>query len=208
MNRSRSPPGKCGADPAFRQVVEGLKHVSLDKLPSKEEKLSCWINVYNILAVKMVADNYPVESIKDVGNLFRPVWKRPAGVVAGKMRTLNEIEHEILREMGEPRIHVAIVCASVSCPDLRAEAFTPDRLDTQLDEQMKAFLVNPGKGLRYDAKKNRVYISAIFDWFEGDFKAQGGVIGYISRYLEPAVATKIKGAKLSYLKYNWNVNDI
>jgi hypothetical protein len=195
------------ADPEFQQVVEDLNPVALDKLTRKEEKLSFWINVYNILAVKMVADNYPVDSIKDVGNFFKPVWKRPAGMVAGKERTLNEIEHEILRAMGEPRIHVAIVCASVSCPDLRIEAFSPDRLDTQLDEQMKAFLANPGKGLRFDAKKNRVYISAIFDWFEGDFKAQGGVIEFISRYLDATVAKKIQGAKLSYLKYNWNVND-
>ena len=143
-------------DPEFEKVIAGLKTASLDGLKTQEEKLSFWINVYNILAVKVVVDHYPVKSIKDVGSLFKSVWKRKAGVVAGQERTLNEVEHEILRKMGEPRIHVAIVCASVSCPDLRKEAFQADRLNEQLDDQVKLFLENTGKGMRIDEKKKRV----------------------------------------------------
>ena len=78
-------------DPEFKKVIEELKTASLDDLKTKEEKLSFWINVYNVLAVKVVVDHYPVKSIKDVGSLFQSVWKRKAGVVAGKERTLNEV---------------------------------------------------------------------------------------------------------------------
>ena len=197
-------------DPEFKKVTDGLKTASLDDLKTKEEKLSFWINTYNILAVKVVVDNYPVKSIKDVGSLFKEVWNRPAGVVAGKERTLNDVEHEILRKMGEPRIHVAIVCASVSCPDLRKEAFTPERLNEQLDDQTKKFLQNTGKGLKIDGKKKRVYVSSIFDWFKDDFESQGGVPAFISRYASPSQQKSLKdfGGKLKYLDYNWDLNDL
>ena len=101
-------------DPGFSGLVARLESYSLASLESRESKLSFWINVYNILAAKMITDHYPIKSIKDVGSFFKPVWKRVAGTVGGKERTLNDIEHEILRKMNEPRIHVAIVCASVS----------------------------------------------------------------------------------------------
>ncbi len=197
-------------DPGFKKVTEGLKTASLDGLKSKKEKLSFWINTYNILAVKVVVDNYPVKSIKDVGSFFKKVWKRPAGVVAGKERTLHEVEHEILRKMGEPRIHLAIVCASVSCPDLRKEAYTPERLNEQLDDQVKKFLENTGKGMKINGKKKRIYVSSIFKWFEGDFESQGGVTKFISQHVSPSRQKSLKdfGGKLKYLDYNWDLNDL
>ncbi len=196
-------------NPEFTKVVERLKTASLDDLKTKEEKLSFWINTYNILAVKVVVDNYPVKSIKDVGSLLKSVWKRPAGVVAGEERSLNDVEHEILRKMGEPRIHVAIVCASVSCPDLRKEAFTAERLNEQLDDQTKKFLENTGKGLKVDARKKRVYVSSIFKWFDDDFESQGGVTAFLIKYAAPAQQKSLKdfGRKLKYLDYNWDLNE-
>jgi len=196
-------------DPEFKKVIEELKTASLDDLKTKDEKLSFWINTYNVLAVKVVVDHYPVKSIKDIGSLFKSVWKRKAGVVAGKERTLNEVEHEILRKMGDPRIHVAIVCASVSCPDLRKEAFTADRLNEQLDDQVKLFLENTGKGMRIDEKKKKVYVSSIFKWFDEDFESQGGVTGFISQYVSPSRQKSLKeyGGKLKYLDYNWDLNE-
>ncbi len=196
-------------DSGFKKATEGLKTASLDGLKTKEEKLSFWINTYNILAVKVVVDNYPVKSIKDMSSLFKSVWKRPAGVVAGKERTLNEVEHEILRKMGEPRIHVAIVCASVSCPDIRKEAYTPERLNEQLDDQVKKFLENSGKGMKIDGKKKRIYVSSIFKWFEGDFESQGGVTRFISQHVTPSRQKSLKdfGGKLKYLDYNWDLNE-
>ena len=196
------------SDEKFKKLALRLNSVREDSLKTRDEKLSFWINTYNILAAKMVADRFPIKSIKDAGSFFTPVWKKPAGHVAGKERTLDEIEHEILRKMDEPRIHVAIVCASVSCPDLRLEAFKADSLNEQLNDQMKRFLQSSEKGMRIDKKEKRVYLSSIFKWFKDDFESRGGVLKFISQYVSPEAAKELVSSQIdiSYLDYNWNIN--
>lgn len=200
---------KLGKDPIYKMLIKDLEITSLSQLKTREDKLVFWMNTYNVMAAKMVLDHYPVKSIRDAGSFFRKVWKKDVGTVAGKTRTLNDIEHEILRKMGEPRIHVAIVCASVSCPDLRPEAYTVKDMDRQLDEQFTSFLANSKKGLRLDGKKNRLYLSSIFDWFEEDFEAKGGVITFLTPFAPESVRSKMKskGLKISYLDYNWGLNE-
>ena len=195
-------------DSNFNRLISRLGSAQLVSLKSREEKLVFWINTYNILAAKMVTDHYPIKSIKDAGSIFSRVWKKNAGHVAGKEITLNEIEHEILRKMDEPRVHMAIVCASVSCPDLRLEAFNVNSLNEQLDDQMKVFLKSSEKGMKIDNKKNRVYLSSIFKWFEDDFESRGGVLKFIANYVSPDVAKKLtrSGIKIYYLEYNWAIN--
>ena len=195
-------------DPAYFKLIGELKTFAPATLKSQKEKLAFWINVYNVMAVKMVVDHYPVDSIKDAGGFFGSVWKKTVGVVGGKDVTLNEIEHEILRKMGDPRIHAAIVCASVSCPDLRQEAYTKERLDRQLDDHLRRFLENKGKGLQVDHASGRITLSKIFDWFEDDFEPQGGVLPFLARYApEPdRPLLKKKDADVSYLDYNWDLN--
>lgn len=197
-------------DPEFKKIVSALKSFSPARLKIRDQKLAFWINVYNIMAVKMVLDHYPVKSIKDAGSLFQSVWEQPAGQVGGKKISLNDIEHKILRKMDEPRMHVAIVCASVSCPDLRREAYTAERLDAQLTDQMRRFLENRGKGMRLDSEENRLYLSKIFSWFEGDFETQGGVLKFVKAYCPEATRKKMAGQnlKISYLDYNWNLNTL
>ncbi|MEC4680730.1 MAG: DUF547 domain-containing protein [Nitrospirota bacterium] len=199
-----------GKDQAYTKLIKDLENVSLSSLKTREDKLTFWINVYNIMAAKMVLDHYPVKSIKDAGSFFTAVWEKEVGVVAGKMRTLNEIEHEILRKMGEPRIHVAIVCASVSCPDLRLEAYAADKLDSQLDDQLTLFLVNAEKGLRVDTEKGRVYLSSIFKWFKEDFESKGGVRKYLAPYAPETAKASLKNNKLRvyYLDYDWELNEL
>jgi hypothetical protein len=196
------------SDGKFKKLVSRLSLAREDSLKTRDEKLAFWINTYNILAAKMVADRFPIKSIKDAGSFFSSVWKKPAGHVAGKERTLNEIEHEILRKMDEPRIHVAIVCASVSCPDLRLEAFKVGSLNEQLNDQMKLFLLSSEKGMRIDKKSNRVYLSSIFKWFKDDFESRGGVLKFISNYVSPEAAKELVDPRIdvSYLDYNWGVN--
>lgn len=196
-------------DPAYAKLIADLKSFSPATLKTSKEKMTSWINVYNIMAIKMVLDHYPVDSIKDAGSLFGSVWKKKVGVVGGREVTLNEIEHEILRKMGDPRIHAAIVCASVSCPDLRREAYAADRLGTQLDDQFKRFLENPSKGLKVNHKTKRVLLSKIFDWFEEDFESKGGVLPYLSRYAPEKDRSFLKKGNLdvSYLDYNWDLNE-
>lgn len=197
-------------DPSFKQLLVKLEQFHLDELKTREDKFSFWINVYNIMAVKMILDHYPIESIKDAGSLFQSVWKKDVGIVAGKQRTLEEIEHQILRKMGEPRIHAAIVCASVSCPDLRRGAYTAEGLGAQLDEQMKKFLSNPQKGMRIDTKQGRLYLSSIFDWFEEDFESKGGVVAFISDYVSKDQREILQNPnlKIKYLNYNWDLNEL
>ena len=156
----------------------------------------------------MVVDHLPIKSIKDIGGFFSPVWKKPAGQVAGKERTLDEIEHEILRKLDEPRIHVAIVCASVSCPDLRLEAFKVETLNKQLNDQVIEFLKSSEKGMKIDKKGGHVYLSSIFKWFEGDFESRGGVLKFISKYVSPDAAKDLARSdiKVFYLDYNWDLN--
>jgi hypothetical protein len=195
-------------DPAYSKLIADLKSFSPATLKTPEEKMTFWINVYNIMAVKMVVDHYPVDSIKEAGSFFKSVWKKKVGVVGGKDVTLNKVEHEILRKMGDPRIHVAIVCASVSCPDLRNEAYTADRLDSQLDDQLKRFLENKGKGLQVNHKNGRILLSKIFDWFEEDFEPKGGVQAFLSRYApeKDRAFLKKENLDISYLDYNWDLN--
>ena len=166
-------------DPAFPQIVTRLAAFPLENLKTREERLAFHINAYNILAIKTVLDHWPVESIKEVGNLLRPVWKKTAGDLGGKPVSLDDIE-EGLRKLGEPRIHMAIVCASKSCPDLRREPYTAAKLDGQLTEAATAFLDNPAKGLRLE--NGVIRVSKIFDWFDEDFDAAGGVAAFLSRH--------------------------
>lgn len=200
---------ELGKDPAYHQVVKDLENASLSTLTTRHQQLAFWINTYNVLAVKMVVDHYPVKSIKDAGGFFTSVWKKEVGTVGGKARTLDEIEHQILRTMGEPRIHAAIVCASVSCPDLRLEAYTAEQLDDQLDDQLRKFLVNQRKGLRIDNKKGRVYLSSIFKWFKEDFKSKGGVLTFLAPYAPKAgQEVLLNSPTVSYMDYNWQLNKL
>ncbi|MBF0283911.1 MAG: DUF547 domain-containing protein [Magnetococcales bacterium] len=186
-------------DGRFSQLVENLAAFDPAKLNGSSEKLAFYINAYNILALKMVLDHWPVASIKEVGNFLVPVWKKEAGRLGGRTVTLDELEHQILRPMGEPRLHLAIVCASLSCPDLRHEPYTAAQLERQLDDQALTFLRNPAKGLTLEGDKVRV--SRIFSWFEEDFK--GGVAPFLQRYRTDLPASFSPAADLPY---NWSVN--
>ena len=191
----------------WNELIEAYK--SVEEPSDHDEKMAFWINAYNVMAIKVVLSKYPVDSIKDVGGWITSVWDMDAGVVAGKMRSLTEIEHEILRHMGDARIHAAIVCASVSCPPLRAEAFTAGNLDTQLDEQMRIWLDNEEIGLRIDNDGKRLRISSISQWFSEDFeKEAGSVRTYLDRFLTEDQKKSLQDdASISYLSYDWSLND-
>ena len=195
-------------DPAWRAFVAGLEQASPPMSP--EGRLAFWIDVYNVLVIDMVVRNRPVDSIRDIGSLLRSVWKRPAGKVAGRVVTLDEVEHRILRPIGEPRIHAAIVCASTSCPTLRREAYRAERLDAQLDAAMRDWLADPDKGLRVEPGQLR--LSKIFDWFAEDFAAAGGVLAFVRPYLQPPVRQALDALGpnpgVVWFEYDWSLNDL
>jgi len=186
-------------DTRWEQTLNSLKQADIKTFSTKQKQLVFWINAYNILAVKMVVEHPGIQSIKDVGAWYASVWKEDAGFVAKHMRTLDGIENNILRPMGEPRIHFSIVCASVSCPDLRAEAYQADTLNEQLNEQARSFLSNQSKGARSD--QGELLLSSIFKWFAADFESVGGVIPFVQKY-SGIKANHIDG----YLDYDWSLN--
>ena len=174
---------------------------------SKNEQLAYWINAYNAFTIQLILKHYPIKSIKDIGTKIQiPFINTPWDVkfitINGKKYDLNNIEHGILRKnYDEPRIHFAIVCASFSCPKLRAEAYTGDKLDMQLTEQAKEFLGDPA---RNQISKSEVKLSKIFSWFKGDFTKNGSLIDFLNRYSSVQISQK---ARVSHLDYDWSLNE-
>lgn len=187
-------------DKRFQEVVKMVETYDTKQLRTKHEILSFYINAYNIFVINMVLENWPIKSIKDAGNLFRPVWNKEAGSIQGRPMSLMTIEHEILRDMNDPRFHFAINCASLSCPNLRKEAYRAHHLNAQLDDQTRLFLQDKYKGLR--SHKHNIKISKIFKWFEDDFAPAGGVESFCQHYVRLPFKVDIEG----YLDYHWELN--
>jgi len=192
----------------YNKIIAQLKIFNLNSLDSEAKKMAFWVNVYNIGAIKMILDHYPVKSITDIGWLLKSVWNIDIIDVAGKKYTLGHIEHKILRKMGDPGIHLAISCASISCPNVRTEAYRAKDLKQQFAEQTRSFLANPKKGAYVDQKNKILYLSSIFDWFKGDFKDYAGVVIYLGPNLPEDIKDFFVNNKyrIKYMPYNWNLN--
>jgi hypothetical protein len=190
-------------EPGFRATVESIATARLDD-HDLDERLAFLINAYNVLAVKGILDG---SSPRTAFGKLR-FFYRDKHVVAGDRLSLNALEHERIRTLGEPRIHFAIVCASASCPPLRGEAYLPDRLDEQLDDNARRFLNDPTKN-RFDLDSEVAELSKIFKWFEEDFEAAGGLQAFIARFVaDDDVAEALGAARLDvrYLDYDWSLN--
>jgi hypothetical protein len=176
---------------------------------SKNEKMAYWFNAYNAFTVKLIASNYPVESIKDLGPKNQVIfintpWDKKFFKIGKRTMTLNNIEHRILRnKFKEPRLHFALNCASISCPKLRNEAYQGNILDEQLNNQAVVFLSDTTRNI-IDAQNPQ--LSNIFNWYGGDFRKWSGktVKEYISQFTTIKIS---ENANVDYLKYNWNLND-
>ena len=187
-------------DPHLALALTALERYPAAQLADPREWLAFYINAYNLLALNMVVTHRPPKSIKDIGNFLRPVWQRSAGKVDGQSVSLADIEHRRLRTRGDARIHFAIVCASVSCPDLRTEPYRAATVESQLNDQVQRFLANPHKGMR--VTQDAVHVSQIFDWFEADFASSGGVTSFIRRYLSVPAGHEV----VADIDYNWRLN--
>jgi len=172
------------------------------------DKIAYWLNAYNAFTIKLIIDHYPLKSIKDIGPKHQIIfintpWDIKFFKIGGKTMTLNRIEHRILRkEFREPRIHFALNCASLSCPKLRREAYDGARLDAQLTDQAKEFLMDTSRN-QLDAKNPK--LSAIFSFYGSDIKKWSGksIIAFINQYAPIKID---ENAELDYLDYNWNLN--
>jgi len=188
-----------------------LDAIDPDRLESAE-RLAFYINAYNAYTVKLILENFqdnrPVASIKKIGGFFSSPWSIRLVRIGGRLLTLDNIEHDIIRpQFRDPRIHFAINCAARSCPPLRGEAYVGERLERQLDDSTAAFLNDPNATF---VAGNVLHLSKIFDWFSEDFGDDAA--SFIARYARGELAAAIKAAgpslRLKFLPYDWSLNGI
>lgn len=203
----------------LQRMLDGMARVpkaAFDRWPVARRQ-AFLLNAYNAHTLALIADAPPhTRSIRELGNLLRSPWQRKVAPLLGKLRTLDDIEHGLLRgapDFAEPRIHFAANCASVGCPALRPEAYTAARLDAQLDDQTRRFLRDASRNRVVRAQPLRLEVSSIFDWYEDDFDTAGGVQAFLARYPAelgldpPSVATLRAGrAGIEPLDYDWRLN--
>ncbi len=163
---------------------------------SKEEEMAFWINAYNAFTIKLILDNYPVKSIRELykGNPWDVKWIK----IGNKTYSLNEIENDMLRtRFGDARIHFALNCAAKSCPPLYNRAWEAANLSQMLDARARAFINHPGYNR---IKPNQAELSKIFDWYAGDF---GNLTAFINRYAQTKLQPE---ASITFLEYDWALN--
>lgn len=196
----------------FVTYVADLQKVNFSEFESwpKNEKMAFLINAYNAMTFKLIVDHYPVASIKKIGGLFGNPWKlKFFSLLDGKIKTIDPIEHEWLRPVYKDyRIHAAVNCASISCPPLRDEAFIAQKLEAQLDDQMKKWINDPIRN-QFAVNENTLKVSKIFDWYKKDFVDWGGgVANVFNKYLTTPIPLELqKKTKIKYQDYNWDLNE-
>jgi len=167
---------------------------------SELEKLSYLINYYNLATIELVVENYPIDSIKDIGNWLISTWSIKFITLFNEKISLDNLEHDIIRkQFNEPRIHLALVCAAKGCPPLRSESYRAEILNEQLENQAKNYL-SSSNGLIIDEQKQTIFISSIFKWYAEDFES---VPDFIQKY----TSTSIKTYSIRYLDYDWSLNE-
>jgi hypothetical protein len=181
-------------------------------------QLAFLINAYNANTVELILTAYPdVASIKELGSLLRSPWKRRFIPLLGETRSLDDIEHGLIREAGhyaEPRIHFAVNCASIGCPALRPEAYVGEKLDAQLEDAARSFLSDR---TRNRVEGNALKVSSIFKWYRGDFekgwRGSNNLAGFFGLYRQPMELDDksvdlLKAGKMNidFLDYDWRLN--
>lgn len=216
---------KAGRAPldAYLEDLHGVPEAVVARA-SRPAQLAFWINAYNACALRLVIDHYPIQRggwLSRMVNAFKSVpansiqqipdtWSRAFCPVAGRERSLDEIEHTILRPMGEPRIHFAVNCASRSCPRLAPTPYTADSLDVQLDRAVRTLIGDPRQ---YEMRKDgpaTLYLNKVLDWYAGDFGGLEGVTAFLLPYLPPedrAYAESHGPVRITFREYDWTLND-
>ncbi len=177
------------------------------KILSRNEQFAFYANAYNAWTIKLILSGYPgIKSIKDLGSLFKSPWKKKICRIDGKIITLDDIEHNILRpRFKDPRVHFAINCAAKSCPPVRSEPYRGGELDQQLDEMTRAF-INDLKSNRLEG--HTLYVSSILKWFAEDFDKD--IVGFFLKYAKGDLKEQLEANKekirVKYLDYDWSLN--
>lgn len=192
-------------DPRYGEYLQTLDRVKAEDLATREDRLAYWINAYNAFAIKGILDGSSPSTFFGRIGYFKTDEYR----LGGEYIDLYDLERDVLIPQGEPRIHFAINCASLSCPALRSEAYTAAKLEEQLQESARAFINDPSRN-RFDREKKVAYLSKIFDWFEDDFTGDGGtVLDYVARYVKDSeLAGELARGdwRIEHLDYDWSLN--
>ncbi|MEM7545726.1 MAG: DUF547 domain-containing protein [Pseudomonadota bacterium] len=197
----------AGASTPLDEWLLAMQNVDPTAL-SAEAAMAWWVNLYNAATIKLVLDHYPTKSILRIkGGLFNTgPWDEPVVTVNGDALTLNNVEHGILRPIWrDPRIHYAVNCASIGCPDLMAKPWTSATLDADLDAGARRYVNHP-RGARVDS--GQLIVSKIYTWFEEDFGgSSGGIIAHLRSYAEGDLAGQLAGiGRISNSEYDWDLN--
>lgn len=216
--------GAAGERPALKAYLDSLSAVTPATFQgwAGPAQMAFLINAYNAFTVELILTKYPaLKSIKDLGSFLSSPWKPKWVPLLGQQVSLDDIEHGMLRARGrydDPRIHFAVNCASIGCPMLREEAFTAERLDAQLDEQARRFLADRTRN-RWNARRGRLEVSKIFDWYGEDFtlghRGIRSLPGYLAGFAdlladEAAARDRIRAGQveIAFLDYDWALNDL
>ena len=189
--------------------IAGLSELEISG-HSRPEQFAYWVNLYNALTVQVVLEHCPVMSIRDIdispGLFADGPWRKPLITVQGENVSLDDIEHRILRPgWGDPRIHYAVNCASIGCPDLQPEAFTAANTERLLEQAARDYINHP-RGVRVD--RSGVTLSSIYNWFASDFDQAGGVLDHIRRYATADLKARLEGIEtIDGYTYDWSLND-
>jgi hypothetical protein len=186
---------------SLNQLVHQIAQYSLKDLPANSKK-AFYINAYNLLVLHQIVENYPLRSVMDIPGFF----DKQRFNVAGEQLTLNELEKEkLLREFQDPRIHFALVCGAKSCPPLLNEAYLPNLIEEQLQNQTIASLNSP-QFIKVVEKTKQAEISEIFKWYEKDFiKVSPSIVNYINKYRSKPIS---KSFSIDFYTYDWQLNNI
>ena len=197
----------------LKRYIASLEQVDVRKL-GRSEQFAFWANLYNAKTVDIVLDNYPVASIRNInlgGGLLTLVtggpWKAKVVKVTGVELSLDDIEHAIMRPVfKDARVHYAVNCASIGCPNLMREPFSGARLEAQLDAAARAYVNHP-RG--FDVKDGKVTASSIYQWYKEDFGGGAqGVLAHARRHAEQVLNTKLESSTdIANYHYDWSLND-
>lgn len=190
--------------------LDAMSRMDVSEMKSLQ-RMSYYLNVYNATTLKAVAEAWPVSSIRDIGGKGSgSVWKKPLVRLRTGTVSLDQLENDIIRRLGDPRAHFAIVCAARGCPPLRSEAYESHNLEEYLDDQTRSFLANRTWNV-FDTTKHVARVSHIFEWYRQDFAdSDKGLLRYLARYAERSAADDIRMHldvyRIEYMDYDWRIN--
>lgn len=187
---------------SLKQYIAFIEKTTPNDSWSENKQKAFYINAYNAYTILLILHEYPLKSITNINIDGKTAWKIPFVKIGGKTMTLDFLEHEILqKQFDDPRIHVGINCASISCPKLSNVAFTEQNIESELERLLHEFV---NDSLKNDISANAIKISAIFDWYKSDFTKQQNLIDFLNHYSSKKINVT---ASIQFLEYDWNLND-